>query len=207
VTDEPREIAGDPEVLTPDTAPAEKERGFGYYVGLALSIGLILIVAFFAVILIILPKIAGAIPLTILTSSMEPGLPPGTLIIVQPVEPDDVRVGDVITYQIRSGDPAVITHRVIAIDSDSSGALTFTLLGDNNGEPDDPVREVQIKARLWYAVPYLGFVNSAVNGDNKSWIIPLAAGLLLSYAAWMIVSGLIAASRKKKGSGRRAAGR
>jgi len=202
VTDEPREIGDDPEVT-----PAEKERGFGYYVGLALSIGLILIVAFFAVILIILPKAAGGIPLTILTSSMEPGLPPGTLIIVRPVEPNDVRIGDVITYQIRSGDPAVITHRVIAIDSSSTGELSFTMQGDNNGEPDDPVREVQVQARLWYAVPYLGFVNSAVNGDNKSWIIPLAAGLLLAYAAWMIMSGLVAAARKKKGSGRRAAGR
>ena len=202
MTDEPREVGDDPEV-----APVEKERGFGYYLGLALSIGLILIVAFFAVILIILPKASGGVPLTILTSSMEPGLPPGTLIIVRPVDPDEVRIGDVITYQIRSGDPAVITHRVIAIDSASTGELTFTLQGDNNGEPDDPVREVQIQARLWYAVPYLGFVNSAVNGENKSWIIPLAAGLLLAYAAWMIVSGAFAAARKKKGSGRRAAGR
>lgn len=207
MTDEPRAIDDDPEVPTSAPTPVVKERGLGYYIGLALSIGLILIVAFFAVILIILPKIAGAVPLTVLTSSMEPGLPPGTLIIVQPVEPDQVHIGDVITYQIRSGDPAVITHRVIAIDSDSSGELSFILQGDNNGEPDDPVREVQIQARLWYAVPYLGFVNSAVNGENKSWIIPVAAGLLLAYAAWMIVSGIIAASRKKKGSGRRAAGR
>ena len=46
-----------------------------------------------------------------LTSSMEPGLPPGTLVIVKPIDPVDVRIGTVITYQLESGKPTVVTHR------------------------------------------------------------------------------------------------
>ena len=185
----------------------KKPRSLAGYIGIALSVVLALFVVFLAVILIIAPKIAGATPLTVLTNSMEPGLPPGTLLVVKPIDPDDVRIGDVITYQIRSGDPAVITHRVIAIDSDSLGESSFILQGDNNGSADDPVRPVQVKAKLWYAVPYVGWVNSAVNGENKSWIIPVAAGLLFAYAAYMIIGGLVQAARRKKGSGRRSVGR
>ena len=200
-------MSSDDSLVETPVAPVQKSRGFFGYLGIALSVVLALFVVFLAIILIIAPKIAGATPLTVLTNSMEPGLPPGTLLVVKPIEPDAVQIGDVITYQIRSGDPAVITHRVIAIDSDSSGELSFILQGDNNGSADDPVRPVQIQAKLWYAVPYVGWANSAINGDNRSWIIPVAAGLLFAYAAYMIIGGIVQASRKKKGTGRRTAGR
>ncbi len=181
-----------------------KEPGFLHYVGIALSVALLLGVALLGAILIVIPKVAGATPLTVLTNSMAPGLPPGTLIIVRPVDPDDIKIGDVVTYQIHSGEPDVITHRVIGIDA-KGAEKRFVFQGDNNGAPDaDLVRAIQIQGRLWYSVPYVGFINSAVNGENKSWIIPVIAGLLLAYAAWMVLSGIF--GRKKKPTGRRRAG-
>ena len=184
-----------------------KPKGLAHYIGLALSFVLLMFIIFLGVILIVAPKIAGATPLTVLTSSMEPGLPPGTLVVVKPIKAEDVRVGDVITYQIRSGDPAVITHRVIAIDSDSTGDLSIITQGDNNDTEDDPVRPIQVQAKLWYAVPYLGWVNNWVNGANKSWIVPVVAGLLFAYAAYMIAGGIVSAARKgKRNSRRKAAG-
>jgi signal peptidase len=186
-------------------AKKDKEPGFLHYVGVALSVALLLAVVALGAILIVIPKLAGATPLTVLTSSMEPGLPPGTLIIVKPVEPDDIKIGDVVTYQIRSGEPDVITHRVIGIDA-LGAEKRFIFQGDNNAAPDaELVRAVQIQGKLWYSVPYAGFVNNAVNGENKSWIVYVIAGLLLAYAAWMIVSGIF--GRKKKPTGRRVAGR
>ena len=186
-------------------AKKAKEPGFWHYVGVALSVALLLAVVALGAILIVIPKIAGATPLTVLTNSMEPGLPPGTLIIVKPVDPDDIQIGDVVTYQIQSGKPGVITHRVIGIDA-LGAEKRFIFQGDNNGAPDtELVRAVQIQGRLWYSVPYAGFVNSAVNGEDKSWIVYVIAGLLLSYAVWMIVSGIF--GRKKKPTGRRVAGR
>lgn len=186
-------------------ARKDKEPGFLYYVGVALSVMLLFAVLALGAILIVIPKLAGATPLTVLTSSMEPGLPPGTLIIVKPVDPDDIQIGDVVTYQIKSGEPDVITHRVIGINA-LGAEKRFIFQGDNNGAPDaDLVRAVQIQGRLWYSVPYVGFVNAAVNGENRSWIVPVIGGLLLAYAAWMIVSGLV--GRKKKPTGRRVAGR
>ena len=145
--------------------------------------------------------------MTVLTSSMEPELPPGTLLIVSPVEPADVAVGDVITYQIRSGEPEVITHRVIEITNSTGGGREFILQGDNNATPDDPIREVQIQGKLWYSVPYLGWVNSTVNGENRAWIIPVAAGVLFTYAAWMVISGIVGSRRKAREAAARRPGR
>lgn len=184
-----------------------KEKSLGHYLGVMFSIVLLIFVAFMGAILIVIPKVGGAIPLTVLTQSMEPGLPPGTLIVVGPVEADDIEVGDVITYQIRSGEPDVITHRIIGFSTDAEGERTFILQGDNNDTADDPVIADQIQARLWYAVPYLGWVNALVNGENRSWIIAVIAGLFFAYALYMIVSAVL--DRRKNGgrSGRRAAGR
>jgi signal peptidase len=179
------------------------EKGLGHYLTIALSLAVFLTVVALAAVLIVIPKVSGAIPLTVLTSSMEPTLPPGTLIIVRPVEPADIRIGDVVTYQIRSGEPGVITHRVVEVNSSSTGELTFTLKGDNNSDIDNkPVLPGQVQGRVWYSVPYMGFVNNAVNGENRSWIIPAIAIGLIGYAGFMIASGLAGALRKKRrGSG------
>jgi len=64
---------------------------------------------------VLVPRVAGATPYTVLTGSMSPAYPPGTLVVVRPVDLADVRVGDVVTYQLRSGEPAVATHRVVGV--------------------------------------------------------------------------------------------
>ncbi len=114
------------------------------------------------------------------------------------MKPGDIKIGDVITYQIQSGDPAVISHRVISINNPSSTNRTFILKGDNNSQPDPAaVIPAQIKGRLWYAVPLLGFVNNTVNGPNRSWIVDMLAGGLFAYAAYMIIAGVVSAARSR----------
>jgi signal peptidase len=185
-----------PSVAKPSVA---KPKGVLHYVGVGLSIGLFGLVLLLALITIVVPKVAGATPLTILTISMEPKLPPGTLIVVKSEPLKDIRIGDVMTYQIRSGDPAVISHRVIAINHSSTGGLTFVTKGDNNSVADPVVIEKQVRGVLWYSVPYIGWVSSAVNGSQRSWIVPAIALALLAYAAYMITSGAIGATRKRRG--------
>jgi signal peptidase len=182
-----------------ETVVAAKSRGVGYYVGLSLSAALLLVVIALALVLIIVPKMAGATPLTVLTQSMEPLYPPGSLLYVRPVKTDDIKVGDVITYQIESGRPDVISHRVIGINSAANGKRTFVLQGDNNASADPAaVIPAQVKGRLWYSVPLMGWVNSALNGANRSWIVDLIAGLFLAYAGYTVASGLYTATRKKR---------
>src|SRR5690554_6414263 len=177
----------------------EKPRGILYYLGLGVSGGLLALVILVGMMAVVVPAIAGATPLTVLTSSMEPKLPPGTLVIVKPTKPTDIRVGDVITYQIESGKPGVVTHRVTGISTSSAGSKTFTAKGDNNDVADGkPVEEVQIMGEVWYSVPWIGYVASAVNGDARTWLVPaIAAGLFL-YAGYMVASGIASSARKRR---------
>ena len=75
---------------------------------------------------VVVPRLAGATPYTVLTGSMTPAYPPGSLVVVRPVEPNEVRIGDVVTYQLRSGEPAVATHRVVGVGWSADGERLLT---------------------------------------------------------------------------------
>ena len=167
------------------------------YIGIGVSAGLLGLVLLLATVAVVVPRLAGAVPVTILTSSMEPTLPPGTLVVVKPVAAADIRVGDVVTYQIRSGRPEVISHRVIAITHSTTGGLTFTTKGDNNAKADPPVIADQVRGEVWYSIPLLGYVNSALDQGQRSWILPAVGILLLAYSGFLIVRGAVAAVRER----------
>lgn len=171
--------------------------------GIGLTTGLVLLVAGLAVVLVALPKATGSVPLSVLTRSMEPTLPPGTLVVVRPVAAADVRIGDVVTYQLQSGRPEVVTHRVVAIGSSSDGTRRFVLRGDANDAVDPaPVIPAQIRGEVWYSVPWLGTVNQVVNG-SRTWLLPTVAGLLLAYGIVMIAAGTVSAVRRRRRRARR----
>ncbi len=181
------------------TQAAARPKGALHYLWLGLSAGLLGLVLLLAMATVVVPKAMGATPLTILTSSMEPAFPPGTLIIVRPTPPEDIHVGDVVTYQFRSGDAAVVSHRVIGIRDSSSGGRTFTTQGDNNASPDPDVVPEQLRGVVWYGVPYVGWASTYLHGsDNRSWLVPAIAVLLLGYAAYMVAAGLLDARRKHR---------
>lgn len=176
----------------------QKSNGIVHYLVLGLSAGMLAVIVGLAIAVIGLPAIAGGTALTVLTQSMEPRLPPGTLVIVHPVATDAIRIGDVLTYQIASGRPEVVSHRIIAIARSTSGETTFTTQGDNNDEPDaNPVTVAQVKGVVWYSVPWIGYLNSLVGGADKGWLVPVIAVSLFLYAGWMFASGI--ASRRRKG--------
>lgn len=51
------------------------------------------------------------------------------------------------------------------------------------------MRAVQVVGRLWYAVPYIGWINNVVTGSMRAWLIPAAAAGLLLYGAVLLVQG------------------
>ncbi|MFT4083271.1 MAG: signal peptidase I [Nocardioides sp.] len=140
---------------------------------------------------VVVPRIGGATPYTILTGSMRPGHPPGTLVVMRPVAAADLRIGDVVTYQLASGEPEVVTHRIVALGYDASGGRIFRTQGDANDAPDQAwVRPVQIRGRLWYSVPYLGWAEEALTVSQRQGGIDAAAAGLLGYAGVMFVGAL-----------------
>lgn len=171
--------------------------GVLWWLGQVLSWLLLLTVLAVAALMIVVPRVGGATAYTVLTASMAPGMPPGSLAVVRPVDPADVRTGDVITYQIKSGEPDVITHRVVGVGNTFDGELRFTARGDANNTNDPLIQPEQIRGTLWYQVPLLGYVNSALTGTQRQWLIAAAVTGLLGYSAVMAVSALRDRLRKK----------
>lgn len=150
-----------------------------------LSFGAILLVA------LIVPRLTGATPYVIETGSMRPSMPPGTLVVVKPTPVADIAVGDVMTYQIKSGDPTVVTHRVITQGFDGTGQPRWRTQGDaNNAADQNWVLPVQVKGVRWYAVPYLGYVTSLVTDQQRRLLMTLVALGLLGYAVAMVRNAL-----------------
>ena len=145
-----------------------------------LGFGAILLVS------LVIPRLGGATPYVVETGSMRPGMPPGTLVVVKPVAPEQIAAGDVVTYQIRSGDPTVVTHRVVKVGFDGAGEPRWQTQGDANDAADPNwVLPVQVQGRKWYAVPYLGYVTSLVGSQQRGVLMTLVVLGLFGYAASM----------------------
>jgi signal peptidase len=134
----------------------------------------------------------------VLTSSMTPSYPAGTLVIVKPTDPQQIRIGDVITYQIKSGQPEVVTHRVIQIVEPAKvgDTVKFITKGDANSLADPVVKPIQVRGTVWYAVPYIGWINNIINGSTRNALVPIIAGGLFLYAGYMAASTFIDRRRK-----------
>lgn len=173
-----------------------------HYLSVSISASILVLLLGIAAAVIGLPALVGGSAMTVLTQSMEPRLPPGTLVVIRPTAVDEIRVGDVMTYQIRSGESAVVSHRVVS-KTYQDGELTFITKGDNNPENDpEPVRAVQVRGTLWYSLPMLGWVNNLLAGPNRAVVLAVVAGGLFLYAAGMVVSSIRDRRRRPEASAR-----
>jgi signal peptidase len=149
--------------------------------------------------LVVIPRIVGAMPYTILTSSMVPTMPPGTIVVDRPVPFDSITVGTVLTYQLQSGQPAVVTHRVVGINVEADGSRTLTMRGDANPSPDAAhVISKQVRGVVWYSVPYIGYVGSFGTVDVRSIAARGVGAALILYALYVAIMALVRGRKSPK---------
>lgn len=158
-------------------------------VGTAIAAGMLIIVCGLLVVTVGVPIATGSDTYTVLTRSMEPGLPPGTLLVVRPTAAADLHIGDVVTYQLQSGKPDVVTHRIVRVEASSDGTRRYVTRGDANAVADaSPVRAEQVRGRVWYAVPGIGWLAIVKNSTSlQPWLVGIGA-LLVLYSLVSIVS-------------------
>jgi signal peptidase len=77
--------------------------------------------------------------------SMNPTVREGEKIIVAPVAPSQLRVGDIVLYRNHRG---VIAHRVVTIEKREGDARVFILRGDASRSCDAPVESRQILGKV-----------------------------------------------------------
>jgi len=126
--------------------------------------------------------------LTVYSGSMEPLIHTGSVAIDVPVQAQDVKVGDVVTFVRPDNQNELVTHRVIAVETGPSGRQWVTQ-GDANSVADPwRVPATGSGYKYWFSIPYCGFVlvwlQSPI-GRLLFLVIPAAAlGLLTLYELW-----------------------
>ncbi|TWG97262.1 signal peptidase [Nocardioides sp. J9] len=161
------------------------------WVGQVVAWLVILCVVVVLAVAVVVPRLAGATPYTVLSGSMQPTYPPGSLAVVKPVEFDSIGLGQVITFQRDSGKAAVVTHRVVGEARRFDGQRVLVTQGDANESPDERrVQPEQVRGEVWYSVPYLGHLNSALTGQQRQWAVVGVAALLIGYAAFMFAGAV-----------------
>ncbi|MBR2987253.1 MAG: signal peptidase I [Clostridia bacterium] len=103
-------------------------------------------------------RLFGIHPYTVLSGSMEPAYHVGSLVYVVKADPEDLKVGDDITYMLNSS--TVVTHRIVEIlpDEDDPTVLRFRTKGiANNTEDGTPVHENNVIGKVIFTIPALGY--------------------------------------------------
>ncbi len=123
--------------------------------------GLMMLVIVGALVLLLAPRLLGVNLLVVLSQSMEPAIPMGSIVVSQPnTTADEIEVGDVITFNAQgpNGDPALITHRMVEVLGSGSG-VRFRTQGDAVEDPDMTlVSSSNLVGRVWFSLPLVGYM-------------------------------------------------
>jgi len=119
---------------------------------------LLLIVLLILAVPFIVPMLFGYTELAVLSGSMEPNIPVGSIVYVdKSVTGQELEVGDVVTYSLQSG--TFVTHRVLSLDDEAGIMVTQ---GDANEAPDGEIPYSQLVGRVRFHLPGLGYISANI---------------------------------------------
>lgn len=163
-------------------------------IGKILSILAILCyILIFGILFIAAPMVSGYKPVVVLTGSMEPLYPVGTVIYYKPAAFENIQVDDVISFSKSDDAKSVVTHRVFSIDTKRQ---RITTKGDANENPDpSPIAYADVKGKVMkYHLPYVGY---AVQYAQNYFVIGAVFILLLAKLVFDRLTGQKAESADK----------
>ena len=132
------------------------------------------------------PRLAGIKTYVVISGSMEPAIPVGSLVYSKTVEPSTLETGDVIVFYSSNapqgggtGEVIPVTHRVVLNDT-TNGEITTK--GDANEKNDiSKVTYLNVEGKVIFHIPKLGFLAaplSSVTGKIAVALIILAGYIL-----------------------------
>ena len=134
-----------------------------------------------------IPRLLGTRAYGVVSGSMEPNIPVGSLIYVEPAEPLTVQEGEVIAF--RSGE-AVVAHRVMRNAVDERAFITK---GDANEAVDfESAPYEQLVGRVRFHIPHVGrFLMLYADARGKL----SAAAAAVSGLVFTVLGGILTGSR------------
>ena len=133
-----------------------------------------------------IPKIMGGQIYTVISGSMEPEIPVGSLVYVEGAKPEDMEAGDVVAFYGGRDANAIVTHRVVENRVIMGELITK---GDANQTNDmNPVDYDNFIGIVKWSVPKVGAVAQIMAGREGK--IAAASMIGLAVVLHMIASGL-----------------
>ena len=116
--------------------------------------------------------------------SMEPSIQKGSLVLVQPVSPSEIAVGDVITFEHYD---QTTTHRVMTITPGAQG-LIFATKGDANvvADPEDKTFAGQVGI-VRASLPLAGYVAASMQAYWRLLLTLIAAITFFACASVLVL--------------------
>lgn len=125
-------------------------------------------------------RLVGLQPYVVLSGSMEPTYPVGSLLYVKDVDPFALASGDVITFML--DEDTVATHRIVGVVPDESdpSVVRFRTKGDANDTEDGSlVHYKNVIGSPVFALPKLGYVASYIQNPPGTYVAISAGAILL----------------------------
>ncbi len=156
---------------------------------------LVILVAALAIALVGV-RLLGFQVFTVLSGSMEPEYPTGSLIYVREVDHRTLKPGDVITFML--SEKTVATHRIVEVVTDAAepDTLRFRTKGDANPNPDGGlVHYKNIIGSPRFVIPWLGYLAGYIRQPPGSYLAVSAGAILLIL---VFLPDLLFPTKKKK---------
>ncbi len=138
---------------------------------------------------------------TVVSGSMEPAIPTGSMIYSGKFNIDDLKKGDIITFAItdKNGKVSIVTHRIdetrkadiVTFSQDKkvqkTTKVSFVTKGDANGSADlEEVLPNQILGKYQWGIPKIGYV--AMFAQTQTGFIALVVFPAVALIIWELIS-------------------
>ena len=222
VTGEPvSEVGGEASPKEEQEKPISKTKKVLNGVLLGVQILLVLFSIILTLIMILNPKQdevsgVGIKLLPVLTDSMDgertivvdgkeqtfSGFPAGALVIAKTPDYNNLKVGDIVTFQMRADDNTMVlnTHRIVAIKEIEPGVVKYQTQGDNPEAPVDSTLKLPGDIKAVYITHINGLGNALTwirDGYHFIYVIIIPLGLLLIYNIYLVAQIVIENKMKK----------
>lgn len=139
------------------------------------------------------PRLLGYEVYAIVSGSMEPAIPTGSLIYVKPVDPRQISSGAVATFYGGPAGDSVITHRVV---ENNAGDQELITKGDANAANDvTPIPYSRVIGQVSLFTPFLGMFLPAISSTGGKLSL---AGILAAAVLFCVVGELLQRSVSKQ---------
>ncbi len=146
------------------------------------------IVSYLSILVVLLLIFAGGFkPFVIASGSMEPNINIGDIVLVQPTDMNEIKVGNIIAYHVSN---RIVVHRVVEV-LNNNGKIYLKTKGDANLDADPGlVTERVILGKIALTIPRVGFIALGFQYVmvNYPFLLPaLIVASLLLYAILALV--------------------